>query len=478
MAEFKYLNIVDEMIRAIESGIFSDKTGRHKLTSLRCYAKNKGVGVSTVSQAYIELEKQGWIYSEPKKGYFVALKKESKQPDYGRKINRVHAQLDLANAVQYSFNDPDILALSCTAPSTVINQELLLNRLHKQVIRQRPYKLMMQTPIEGIVELRHEICRHLLRSGQVFSKDQVLVTNGRKEGLLLALAAAKTIGKTVAVESPVSFFFQTVLTQLNSDVIEVPMQENYTDELVLLTKAHKIQCFDTYLVNPNFADPTGRVLSVEDKQSLIEWANEHDVTLIEYDRGELSFGPSRPVTIASLVTQAQPCKVISIADFFDTISPAISLGYLLCINTFLSCQFAKQTMAEEPNIALQYMVTNVMSSGEYHTLVGKLRALMSVNYLKMKNLMKTVLADAIYMSQPSGGPSIWCKLPASYSSENLWGYVIKEKVSIAPGAMFSFDKRYDSYFRITFALPWDEKMEQGILRLAEVINAYLMENKH
>ncbi|BAJ03889.1 aminotransferase-like domain-containing protein [Shewanella violacea] len=473
MAEFKYQKIVDEIIRAIESGIFSDKLGRNKLESVRRYARDKGVGVSTVTQAYYELERLGWIYSEPKRGYFIASRRTLNQPDYGSSIKRVHGELDLASAVQYSFNDPDILPLSCTAPSTVIDQELLLNRLHKQVLRHRPYKLLMQDPIEGIPELRHEICRHLLGSGQVFEKDKVLVTNGRQEGLLLALTAAKSIGKLVAVESPVSFYFQAILKQFNGDVIEVPMQSNYTYELSLLSKAHKEQGFDTYLVNPNFADPTGRVLSVEDKRALIEWAIEHDVTLIEYDRGELYFGGRRPVTIASLVTQTCPCRVISIGDFYDTISPAISLGYLLCSNTFVSCQFAKQTVAEEPSIALQYMVANLMSSGEYKTLLRKLRAQMNVNYQQARSLMLSVLDDSVYMSQPAGGPCIWLKLPEGYSSEKLWARVIKEKLSIAPGAMFSFTHEYDEYFRISFALPWNDKMKYGLVRLAELIQEFI-----
>lgn len=475
LAKFKYQNIVDEIIRAIESGIFSDKSGSNKLESVRRYARDKGVGVSTVTQAYYELERLGWIYSEPKRGYFIASRRALTQPDYGSSIKRIHAELDLANAVQYSFNDPDILPLSCTAPCTVIDQELLLNRLHKQVLKHRPYKLLMQDPIEGIPELRHEICRHLLRSGQVFLKDQVLITNGRQEGLLLALTAAKAIGKTVAVESPVSFYFQAMLKQFNTDVIEVPMQGRYADELTLLSKAHKEQKFDTYLVNPNFADPTGRVLSVEDKQALIAWASEHDVTLIEYDRGELYFGATRPVAIVSLVTKIRPCRVISIGDFYDTISPTISLGYLICNDTFIACQCTKQIIAEEPSIALQHMVANLMSSGEYHTLTGKLRNQMNTNYLKMKSSMSSVLGDSVYMSQPKGGPCIWFKLPEGYSSEALWSRVISEKLSIAPGSMFSFTSNYTCYFRITFALPWNNKMESGVIRLAEVIRDYLKE---
>jgi DNA-binding transcriptional MocR family regulator len=108
-------------------------------------------------------------------------------------------------------------------------------------------------------------------------------------------------------------------------------------------------------VNPNFADPTARVLTRSEKCQLIDWAVQHNVTLIEYDRGELYFGSEIPVTLACLVGGSQ-CRVICIGDFYDTMSPSISLGYLLYINTFDECQFAKQTVAEEPSLVLQYVV--------------------------------------------------------------------------------------------------------------------------
>jgi len=77
------------------------------------------------------------------------------------------------------------------------------------------------------------------------------------------------------------------------------------------------------------------------------------------------------------------------------------------------------------------------------------------------------------MSQPEGGPCLWFKLPLGLSSETLWAKVIESKLSIAPGAMFSFNHSYDDYFRITYALPWDEKMESGMLRLAEIIMDFI-----
>jgi len=474
MKQFKYRSIVDEIIMLIERGQLLGK-----LTSVRALARQKQLGVSTVVQAYHELERLGWIEAKPKMGYFVVARPQVVELNYGRQVNRVIASLELDQAVQYSFNDPDILPLSCTAPSTVIDPEILLNQLHRKALTKRPYKLWMQDPIEGVAEFRQAICRHLASSQQVFDHQQVLVTNGRQEGLLLALTAAKALKQPIAVESPMSFYFQTMLKQFSADVIEVPMQTHYQDELDLLSDAYKSQPFATYLVNPNFADPTGRVLSVDDKLQLIEWAEQRGVTLIEYDRGELYFGHYRPATLASLVDKKSPCRVISIGDFFDTVSPTISLGYLLCINTFDECQFAKQTIAEEPSIVLQYMMQQMMESGQYQKLLRQLRSQIQANYSEALALLSPALAvvenKQFYISQPSGGPCLWFRLPDGLSSEVLWHKVIEHKLSIAPGVMFSLNQRYDNYFRVTFALPWNKEMINGFKLLGQLVAEYMQQ---
>ena len=476
MAAFKYNKIIDEVVTAIEQG---QLTG--KLISVRALAKQKQLGVSTVVQAYHELERLGWIVAKPKRGYFVNSSAKAPQPNYGRQIRRVLAGLSLDKAVQYSFNDEDILPLSCTAPSTVIDPELLLNRLHKKALAKRPYKLWMQDPIEGVAEFRQAICQHLAGYNQQFHFDQVLITNGRQEGLLLALTAAKALNQPIAIESPMSFYFQTMLKQLNAEVVEVPMQVNYRDELALLSDAFASQAFTTYVVNPNFSDPTGRVLCSEEKKLLIEWAEQRGVTLIEYDRGELYFGDERPMTIASLVNKQSSCRVICIADFYDTISPAISLGYLLCVNSFDECQFAKQTMAEEPSIVLQYMLQEMMLSGRYQKHLSQLRSVTKQNYCAAMAILRPKLAsinsEQFYISQPVGGPCIWFQLPTHLSSQALWHKVIANKLSIAPGSMFTLDERYDNFFRITFALPWNESMVEGISLLAEIITEFVAEGR-
>ncbi|WP_170940677.1 PLP-dependent aminotransferase family protein [Pseudoalteromonas sp. NBT06-2] len=376
MSNFIYKKISSEIIQAISVGILQQG---EKLDSVRKLAKKREIGVSTASHVYAELEKSGWIYAVEKKGYFVASKENQysciNKQSYGDAFlsHTELSQLPLENALQYSFNDPNILPLSCTTPSTVVDAETMLNRLHRKVIKHRPYRMLMQDPNAGIKPLRDEISRHYLNSGQIINQKDLLITNGRKDGLVIAIQALKLQKSCIAIEAPCSFFFQSLLQQYNIKTTLVPIQADFRIELALLDQAFQAEKFKAYLFNPNFNDPTGRVLSTKEKRQIITWAEKNDVVLIEYDRSELHFFGQRPKSISSLLSENSKCRVISIVDFYDTVSASISLGYLICKNTYKECLFAKQINSEEPNICLQYILLEMMQSGEYQKFVDKVR---------------------------------------------------------------------------------------------------------
>ncbi|GAK84903.1 transcriptional regulator GntR family domain [Vibrio ponticus] len=65
----KYRKLADGIIQTIKQGkvITGDK-----LPSLRQFAQQHGVSLSTAISCYEELESQGWIQARPKSGYFIA----------------------------------------------------------------------------------------------------------------------------------------------------------------------------------------------------------------------------------------------------------------------------------------------------------------------------------------------------------------------------------------------------------------------
>ena len=78
MLTYSFENIASEsmyehLYRCIKQDILQKKLrAGEKLPSKRSFAKNLGVSTITVESAYAQLVAEGYIYSMPKKGFYIA----------------------------------------------------------------------------------------------------------------------------------------------------------------------------------------------------------------------------------------------------------------------------------------------------------------------------------------------------------------------------------------------------------------------
>lgn len=90
-----YEQIRDQILRYIELGVLQSND---KLPSVRQLALELGINPNTVQKAYQELESQGYIYTLPKKGAFIAEgNKENKKDHLLEEISLLFTQAKEAN---------------------------------------------------------------------------------------------------------------------------------------------------------------------------------------------------------------------------------------------------------------------------------------------------------------------------------------------------------------------------------------------
>jgi len=199
---------------------------------------------------------------------------------------------------------------------------------------------------------------------------------------------------------------------------------------------------------------------------------------IKYDRGDLYFSGQRPAPLTTLLSENSNCQIITIADFYDTVSDRLGMGYLICKNTYKQCVFSQQATSDYPMVSLQLMLLELFKTGHYQKLLTKIRGQLTQQCVWMKRILTEQLrleieSGELYISEPSGGPCLWIGLPEGYSSHLLWEKLIEQNIAIAPGGMFVKQEVFERYFRVTFGLPWDEEMGRGVELLAKTIKLYL-----
>src|ERR1041384_2015346 len=73
------------------------------------------------------------------------------------------------------------------------------------------------------------------------------------------------------------------------------------------------------------------------------------------------------------------------------------------------------------------------------------------------------------MTRPGGGIVLWVELPAGVDALRLHAKALAEKISLAPGPMFSPRESYRNCIRLSFGEPWSPQIERAIGVLAYVV---------
>jgi 2-aminoadipate transaminase len=95
----------------------------------------------------------------------------------------------------------------------------------------------------------------------------------------------------------------------------------------------------------------------------------------------------------------------------------------------------------------------------------------------MVSMIEEHFPQEIKCTRPEGGMFLWVTLPEKLSSLHLFKLATQENVAFVPGKAFYVDGGGDNTLRLNFSNSDEEKIEEGIKRLAKVIKRALAENK-
>jgi len=305
-------------------------------------------------------------------------------------------------------------------------------------------------PVGGYQPLREWIAE---RHG--VEPDRVLVTNGSLQGI--AFLADRFAGARVLVESPTYDRPLKLLAAGGVDVTPVAMDDEGL-ELDALAQALAAGPKPAFLYTiPTFQNPSGRTLSGERRQGLVELAREHDLLVLEDDPyGLVRFEGAAPPTLFELDGGE---RVVYSSSFSKTIAPGLRVGYFilpqalgreleaLAVSTYIT-----------PVLIGQATVFEFLRRGRFDPNLERVRALLRVRRDAMVEALERELPSATW-SRPEGGYFIWLELP--------------RETAEAPGV--SFVKGTDfggtpNTARLAFSYVSPDEIHEGVHRLAAIVD--------
>ncbi|GAB6181225.1 PLP-dependent aminotransferase family protein [Desulfotomaculum defluvii] len=450
-----------------------------RLPSIRSMAKQTGVSVMTVLEGYRRLENMGLIESRPQSGYFLLPKVirtpelNSRLPEVSRsdivlrtetvKIPEVVEQLVKQSARK------DVIPLGNGAPIADYfpNEELSIHLA--RVVRTNPKVINSYAMGWGHPSLKEMISRWMIEAGCITREDEVVVTNGATQALMLALRAVTKPGDTVAVESPGYYGFYALLQFFNLKAVEIPSDPQsglavYALKSILEGGVHPA----CVLLSSCHSNPTGAVMPNENKEGLIKLCLKYNLPIIEDDTfGELTFNNYRPRPLKSLA----PDNVLYVGSFSKILAPGYRIAWLAGgrhTNDIHRC-FAMSVLGNSP--VTQLALASYLKTGGLKRHLRSLRKKYKENVMLFQNKIAQCFPEGTRACSPQGGHFLWVELPEESDAVKLSIAAISDKISIAPGVLFSSRQHYRKYFRLNFAVKWSFEVETALERLGEL--AYL-----
>lgn len=462
-----YEQVAETIASSIQNGTLRPGD---RIPSVRRLSARQKVSMSTVLQAYMLLEDRGLIEARPQSGYYVKLRLLDLPPEPARTKPSASActvsVADLVVDVHRALADPGIIPFGAACPSPELLPGQRLNRTLASVLRRFGASGHGYDQAEGRVELRQQIARRSLDWGCTIAPDDLVTTCGGTEAINICLRAVTKPGDTIAVESPTYYGALQIIEGLQLRTVEIatdPREGICLDALESALKRHTIRAL---FVMPNFQNPLGSLMPDRKKRALLELVTTRDIPVIEDDiYGDLYFGRERPRPLKAFDRKG---NVLLCSSFSKTLSPGYRVGFTAPGRYFREVVRQKLISTITTPTLPQMAIAEILRNGGYDHYLRKIRKAYQAQVQRAVHAVARYFPEGTKVTRPAGGFILWLELPRHVDAFDLYRRAIDERISIAPGQMFSPKQQFRNCIRISCGHPWSDALEHAMQRLGRL----------
>lgn len=454
----RYADEIGELIRtqALRPG--------DRLPSVRQASASRHISASTVFEAYYLLEARGLVQARPRSGYYVNAPRQPVQaePLIARpapQSTRVEIS-DLVFEVLGSTRQFEVVPLGSAFPSPALFPLDKLARSLTPAMRRLDARRMVQDLTRGDERLRQQIGLRYGVEGMGVNPAEIVITNGAMEALNLCLQAVTQPGDVVALESPTFYAALQALEHLKLRAVEVATHPRHGVDLASLAEVLQRHPVKACWFMPNFQNPLGSLMPDASKQAMVELLARHAVPLIEDDvYGEMYFGLRRPLPAKAYDRNG---LVMHCSSFSKCLAPGYRVGWVAAGRFAEKIQRLKLMSTLATAIPSQMAISDYLEGSGYERHLRHLRQSLAAQQALALELIARYFPAGTRVTLPQGGYFLWLELPLEVDALVLHRLALAQRISIAPGHLFSADRRFGHCLRLNYGHPGDARFEAAI----------------
>ena len=158
------------------------------------------------------------------------------------------------------------------------------------------------------------------------------------------------------------------------------------------------------------------------------------------------------------------------------LSPGLRIGWLIANPELLAkAVMCKQFSDAHTSTFAQATAAQYLQAGHMPATLDKVRKVYASRAKAMMDALRSELGDAVEFTEPQGGLFLWVRLTGKggklADANELAKRAIEQGVAFVPGAPFFSQNPDVSTLRLSFATADEDKIREGVARLAKALNA-------
>ncbi len=368
---------------------------------------------------------------------------------------------------------PDIISFAGGLPAPELFPVENLKNAAIAVMEEMGRVVCQYSASEGYLPLREKLVARMEKKNNIKSTpNNVLITSGSQQGLDLVARTFIDKDDVILMESPSYLGAISAFKGCEPKFMEVPTDEHgmIIPELEKILKT--TQKVKMIYVIPEFQNPTGISWSKERREQLMEVVNRYEIPVVEDNPyGDLRFENE---TLPSLKSMDTKGLVIYLGTLSKVMVPGFRIGWI-CSSEELFDKFntLKQGVDLQSSTLTQMQADKFLEMYDLDEHVDKIREVYKRRRDLMLSTMDQCFPKEVKYTRPEGGLFTWVVLPDYIDSKKMLVECIEKKVAYVPGNSFYPSGTPMNCFRLNYSNSSEEKIEEGIKAIAEVIKANL-----
>jgi len=371
--------------------------------------------------------------------------------------------------------DPEVISFAGGLPAQELFPVKQMIEAGIRVLETEKGKALQYSTTEGYFKLRTAIAHRMNNQGAAnVTAEKVLITSGSQQGLDLTGKVFLDEGDVILCESPTYLGAINAFKAYRPRFREVPTDDEGMIIPELERMLQEIENVKVIYVIPDFQNPSGRTWSLARRRAFMEVVNRVQVPVVEdAPYTELRFeGEAMP----SLKSMDSEGLVIYLGTFSKILFPGVRIGWLVADKMFYDRYvLVKQGADLHTSTLSQRQIWTFMQEYSIEENVARMLPVYRRRRDVMLESMERFFPEGATYTRPQGGLFFWVVLPRECNSRELLKRSIERKVAFVPGGSFFPNGGNENTMRLNFSAMPEDKIREGMERLAGVIKEFLAE---